>query len=95
MKPDSNSKAYKEVKNTDKCSYTGKYKSQYYYIFYLFIFLFFVFLPFLGPLLWHMEVPRLGGPIGAVAVSLRQSQSNAGSELRLQPTPQLAATPDG
>ena len=22
--------------------------------------LFFVFLPFLGPLLWHMEVPRLG-----------------------------------
>ena len=23
-------------------------------------FFFFVFLPFLGPLLWHMEVPRLG-----------------------------------
>ena len=28
---------------------------------YLFIYLFiFVFLPFLGPLPWHMEVPRLG-----------------------------------
>ena len=25
-----------------------------------FCFLFFVFLPFLGPLLGHMEVPRLG-----------------------------------
>ena len=27
---------------------------------FLFLFLFFVFLPFLGPLPWHMEVPRLG-----------------------------------
>ena len=26
----------------------------------LFLFFFFVFLPFLGPLPWHMEVPRLG-----------------------------------
>jgi len=34
------------------------------------------------------------GPIGGVAVSLRQSHSNAGSEPRLQPTPQLTATPD-
>ena len=34
------------------------------------------------------------GPVGAVAASLRQSHSNAGSELRLQPTPQLTATPD-
>ena len=34
------------------------------------------------------------GRIGAVAASLRQSHSNAGSELRLQPTPQLTATPD-
>ena len=32
--------------------------------------------------------------IGAVAASLRQSHSNAGSEPRLQPTPQLTATPD-
>ena len=34
------------------------------------------------------------GLIGAVAASLRQSHSNAGSKLRLQPTPQLTATPD-
>ena len=34
------------------------------------------------------------GPIGAVAIGLRQSHSNAGSEPRLQPTPQLTATPD-
>ena len=26
---------------------------------FLFIFIFLVFLPFLGPLPWHMEVPRL------------------------------------
>ena len=34
------------------------------------------------------------GPIGAVATGLRQSHSNSGSEPRLQPTPQLTATPD-
>ena len=34
------------------------------------------------------------GRIGAVATGLRQSHSNAGSEPRLQPTPQLMATPD-
>ena len=34
------------------------------------------------------------GLIGAVAASLRQSHSNVGSEPRLQPTPQLTATPD-
>ena len=34
------------------------------------------------------------GKIGAVATGLRQSHSNAGSEPRLQPTPQLTATPD-
>ena len=34
------------------------------------------------------------GRIRAVATSLSQSHSNAGSELRLQPTPQLTATPD-
>ena len=34
------------------------------------------------------------GPIGAVATGLRQSHSNAGSEPRLQPTPQLTATLD-
>ena len=34
------------------------------------------------------------GRIGAIADSLCQSHSNAGSEPRLQPTPQLMATPD-
>ena len=34
------------------------------------------------------------GPIGAGATGLRQSHSNAGSEPRLQPTPQLTAMPD-
>ena len=34
------------------------------------------------------------GLMGAIAASLSQSHSNAGSEPRLQPTPQLTATPD-
>ena len=34
------------------------------------------------------------GRIGAVAASLHQSHSEARSELRLQPTPQVMATPD-
>ena len=34
------------------------------------------------------------GQIGAVATGLHQSHSNAGSDLPLQPTPQLTATPD-
>ena len=33
------------------------------------------------------------GLIGAVAAGLRQSHSNAGSELCMLPTPQLTATP--
>jgi len=37
---------------------------------------------------------QVGGPIGAVATGLLQSHSNTGSEPRLQPTPQLTATPD-
>ena len=64
-----------------------------FYFLLTFLFLFFVFLPFLGPLLRHMEVPRLG-LIRAVATRLRQSHSNMGSESRLQPTPQLTATSD-
>ena len=35
------------------------------------------------------------GLIGAVDAGLRQSHSSVGSELRLRPTPQLTATPDG
>ena len=34
------------------------------------------------------------GLIGAVATGVSQSHSNVGSEPCLQPTPQLAATPD-
>ena len=34
------------------------------------------------------------GLIRAVAASLLQSHSNAGSELNVQPTPQLTAMPD-
>ena len=34
------------------------------------------------------------GRIGAVAIGLRQSHSNTGSEQHLQPTPQLTATQD-
>jgi len=33
------------------------------------------------------------GPIGAVATGLRQTHSNEGSQPRLEPTPQLTATP--
>ena len=58
------------------------------------LFIYFVFLPFLGPLPWHMKVPRLGGLIRAVATRLRQSHSNARSDPRLRPTPQLMAMPD-
>ena len=34
------------------------------------------------------------GPVGAVAAGLHHSHSNVGSQPRLQPTPQLTATPD-
>ena len=34
------------------------------------------------------------GPIGAVAAGLCHSNSNAGSEPSLQPTPQLTSMPD-
>ena len=44
--------------------------------------------------LQDMEVPRLGGQIGAAAASLHHSHSTAGSEPSLQPTPQLRATLD-
>ena len=58
------------------------------------VFFFFVFLPFFGPLPQHMGGSQARGLIGAVAASLRQSHSNAGSKPRLRPTPQLKATPD-
>ena len=61
----------------------------YYYYYY-----FFVFLPFLGPRPRHMGGSQARGRIGAVATGLHQGHSNAGSEPRLRPTPQLMATPD-
>ena len=40
--------------------YFNKVLISFFFKFILFYLLFFVFLPFLGPLPWHMEVPRLG-----------------------------------
>ena len=42
-----------------------------------------------------MEVPWLGVQIGAAAAVLRHSHSSAGSELHLQPIPQLMAMARG
>ena len=39
-------------------------------------------------------VSQARGQIGAIATSLQQSHSNAGSELHLQPMPQLMAMLD-
>ena len=63
------------------------------HIAFLFLFLF----SLLGPYPQHMEVPRLGVRLELrlpAYASSHHSQSNARSEPRLQPTPQLAATPD-
>ena len=57
-----------------------------------------VFCSFFSPLFRAAPVAHGGsqarGLIGAVATGLCQSHSNAGSEPRLRPTPQLTATPD-
>ena len=37
---------------------------------------------------------QVRGPTGATTVGLHHSHSNIRSELRLEPTPQLMATPD-
>ena len=68
------------------CRSTGK----------LFLFVLFCFLPFLGPLPCHMKVPRLGVEselvaTGTAVATRRQSHSNMGSKLSLQPTPQLSS----
>ena len=58
-------------------------------------FLFFFFCLFAFFLGRSLGIWRLSGcQIRAVAASLRQSHNNMGSELRLQPTPQLTATLD-
>ena len=64
------------------------------------VFCFFVclFVFCLSDISWAVPVAYGGsqarGLIQAVDASLSQSHSNAGSELHLQPTPQLTATPD-
>ena len=55
--------------------------------------LFFVFCLFRAAPSAYGDSQARGG-IGAVAVSLYHSHSNVGSKPRLQPTPQLMATPD-
>ena len=59
------------------------------FYFIIFIFFFFFFF-FLGLYLWHMEVPSLRVELEP----LHHSHGNTRSELRLQPTLQLMATPD-
>ena len=65
---------------------------------YLFVFFVFFVVVVVVAISWAAPAAYGGsqarGPIGAVATGLRQSHSNAGSEPRLQPTPQLTATPD-
>ena len=60
----------------------------------LLFFFFFVFLSFsrAAPVAYGGSPAR--DLFGAVATDLHQSHSNARSELRLRPTPQLTATPD-
>ena len=48
-----------------------------------FFFFFFGLFVSLGLNPWHMEVPRLEGPVGAVAAGLCQGLSNAEFELHL------------
>ena len=65
----------------------------FYFIFlFLFLFIYFFAISWAAPAAYGGSQAR--GRIGAAATSLRQSHSNAGSEPRLQPTPQLTATPD-
>ena len=64
------------------------------------LFVGFLFVCLLGFFLLFRALPvaygssQARGRIGAVAVSLHHSHSNARSEPRLQPTPQLTAMPD-
>ena len=61
----------------------------YFFLYFLFFCLFAI--SWAAPVIYGGSQAR--GRIGAVATSLRQSHSNAGSEPRLQPIPQLTATP--
>ena len=61
---------------------------------YLFIYLFIYFFVFSRAAPTACGDSQARGLIRAVTTGLCQSHSNVGSELRLQPTPQLMATPD-
>ena len=52
----------------------------------------YLFLPFSGPHLWHMEVPKLGVELELQLLAYATTHSNVGSKPRLRPTPQLMAT---
>ena len=54
----------------------------------------FSFFFFFGLFVSFRAASMARGPIGAVAASLHQNHNDAGSELRLQPTPQLTAMLD-
>ena len=53
---------------------------------------FFFFFGFLGPHLWHMEVPRLG--VDSKLQRLCHNHSKLGSKPHLRPKPQFMVTPD-
>ena len=71
-----------------------------FFLIYIFVYLveFFFVVVVVVAIYWAAPVAYGGsqarGRIGAVATGLHQIHSNAGSEPRLQPTPQLTATPD-
>ena len=60
----------------------------------IYVFIYLVFLPFLGPLPVAYGGSQARGLMRAVDTGLHQSHSNMGSDPRLQPTPQLTATPE-
>ena len=62
-------------------------------LFFVFVFFFF-FLLFLGLLLQHMEVPRLGVESELQPPAYTGATATLDPSLSLQPTPQLMATPD-
>ena len=60
---------------------------------FFFFFGLFVFLPFLRPLLWHMEFPRPGVKL-EIQLLAYATATNTRSEPHLPPIPQLMAMPD-
>ena len=64
------------------------------FLFFLFFFFFFCLFAISRAASGADGGSQARGLIGAIAAGLHQSHSNAGSEPRLQPTPQLMATPD-